>query len=148
LQRNVVAYHQYIANHASLSEDALHRIGFANAIDSIGSPLWYMTMKYVAARASLTHSFQLDVHTTPHSDLVLMPLDDAAYRRLSATLSRWVKANEGQMVWDPKSRTFRESGLGYFEADDLFKAIAKDGVNDLYTTYAEEVAKRRRKEAR
>jgi len=123
LQRNVLVYREYVAEHATLSEEALHRIGLTNAIDSIGSPLWYMTLEYLARRASLTHDWIIDVRTTPSSVLRRCPLDEGAYAGLSAALSRWMKVNQSRMVWDPNGRRFRPSNGEYLETGRFLKAI-------------------------
>ena len=156
---NALAYREYVAEHAELSEEALHRVGLANAIDSIGSPQWYMTLKYLAKRASLitlrgrglrirmgpghtnisyripdgelagfTCSIHIDILSqTPGSILPEWSLDDdAAYARLSAALSRWVKANETRMAWDPRQGMFRPLEGEYLETDDFFRVLVTE----------------------
>jgi hypothetical protein len=126
LQRNVLGYREYVAMHATLSEEALHRVGLTNSVGSIGSPLWYMTLEYLATRANLTHDWIIDVRTTPSSVLTRCPLDKAAYAHLSAALSRWMRVNEGQMVWSPHGRRFYPSGGEYRETVGLLKTIVKE----------------------
>ncbi|GAG25382.1 unnamed protein product, partial [marine sediment metagenome] len=65
LRRNAVDYGRYVTKHAGLTQKELHRIGLANAIDSFGSPLWYMTLKYVTHMTGLGADWTVDIRTTP-----------------------------------------------------------------------------------
>jgi hypothetical protein len=128
-RRNAEAYRKYVNQHAKLSQDDVSRIGLVNAVDAFGSPLWYMTLKYLDQQVSLSHDWTIIIHTTPSSVLTRSPLNEAAYRRLSAALAHWVKANEGRMVWDENRRRFRPSSGDYLETEDLFRVIMTETEN-------------------
>ncbi len=123
---NAVAYGQYIAKHNHLGFEELQRIGLANAIDAFGSPLWYMTLKYLAERASVTSDWRIQIHTLPTLLIVEAPLSDEAYKRLSVELSRWLENNDKELVWNAVEGKFRPRHGAYIVTDALYEACLRD----------------------
>ncbi len=123
---NAVAYRQYIAKHQHLGFDELQRIGLANAIDAFGSPLWYMTLKYLAERVNATSDWRIQIHTLPTLLIVEAPLSDEAYKRLSTELSRWLENNDKELVWNADEGKFRPRHGKYIGTDALYEACLKD----------------------
>ena len=120
VRNNVIAYQQYLVTHSNLKFEELQRLGLTNTIDAYGSPLWYMTLKYLTVRASVTSTIQINIHTTPKVLLVESPLSDEAYSTLSAEMARWLKNNEKELDWDVNAKKFRPRSGAYIGTDELY----------------------------
>ncbi len=123
LLRNAEAYRQYVTKHATLTQEAVYRLGLNNAVDSIGSPLWYMTIKYLTKTASFPQDWMIDIRTTPTHTIVEFPLSENDYDRMSVALTNWLKANKERMVWDSRAKRFRPQDGEYSATGKLWEAI-------------------------
>jgi hypothetical protein len=133
LKRNASAYREYVAKHANLTEEELHRLGLTNAVDSFGSPLWYMTMEYLTKKASLKFECIVQIHVTPKRCLIEAPLTADSYTRLSAALSSWLKANEERMIWDSRVRRFHPRDGRYVGTGELSDPILTARIGGIWT---------------
>lgn len=123
LSRHAEEYRQYVARHAALSHEAVCRIGLKNAVDSIGSPLWYMTIKYLNKAARLPQDWMIDIRTTPTRIIVEFPLSEKDYDRMSLALENWLESNKKRMVWNSKINCFCPLDGKYTSTDILWKAL-------------------------
>lgn len=124
LNRNASAYRDYVAEHANLADEELHRLGLANSLEAFASPLWYMTLKnYLSKKASLSFDSTVFIHVSRSSCLFGVPLTTDSYTRLSAALSTWLDANEGGMIWDSDARSFRPRKGKYVGTAQLSRTV-------------------------
>jgi hypothetical protein len=123
LRQNARVYRRYIAEHRELTLEELHRRGLTNATESFGSPLWYMTLRYLAEKASVKSDWHIELRTTPTYFLAECPLDKEAYSRQSTAFARWLEANKEQMVWDANTKRFHPRNGEYVGTDGLFQAL-------------------------
>lgn len=126
LEQNTSAYQQYVTEKANLTSEDIHRLGLTNSIASFGSPLWYMTLKYLKKNTGLVTEWHIEIFTTPKRFMVTEPLSKRSYRRLSAAMSRWLTANRERLVWNPKTQRFHAKDGEYIETDGLFSTIVTE----------------------
>lgn len=129
LSRNATAYRRYIRENEALSGEELHRKGLRNAVDSYGSSLWYMTLKYLEQKAALTSDWRIELRTLPTVLMVESPMPEAAYAGHSAGLAKWLKENDGELLWDPDTNSFRPRSGRYVGTDLLFESSLKSWIN-------------------
>lgn len=128
LLQNVSAYQEYVDKHRNLPLEQIHRLGLGNAVESFGSPLWYMTLRYLAEKASVESEWRILVNTTPSRFLTICPMSKAASSRQSAALARWLKDNMELMVWDTVAKRFRPRDGKYVRTKKLFASLLPDTV--------------------
>lgn len=150
LKQNVFAYTQYVADNSNLTCEEIHRKGLQNAIDAIGSPLWYMTVKYLAATANVMPNWPIEIHTTPKRLLIAKSLSKEAYERLSHAFSDWLDANKKRMIWNAKGNRFCPQNGGYVGTEELRWTILLESSTPEEVAYlksrAKEVAEWRREQ--
>lgn len=121
VQRNIVAYRKYIAEHRTLTSEEVCFQGLKNAIDSFGSELWPMTLKYVIEKTGVTSRWHLEVRTTPSRFIQRCPIDKEAALRQRDALSNWLHKNRSRMRWDAATQRFQPKSGSYVESDALFE---------------------------
>lgn len=123
LQRNVVAYQEYVATHNGLTFEEVCRLGLDNAVESFGSPLWYMTVRYLREKAGVESDCRIVVHSTPSRLLTVCPMNERDSSRQSAAFARWLKDNKEEVVWVADENRFRPRNGKYVGTDELFQSV-------------------------
>lgn len=123
LSRNAREFREYVATHASATEEELARLGLTNAVGAFGSPLWYPTMQYLTKTANLEFECIIFIDVIPKRSIILQPLKSDAYKELSAALGKWLEANKDRMVWDQNARRFRPRNGEYVGVPELSDAL-------------------------
>jgi hypothetical protein len=123
LRRNLSAYQAHISEHSNMTAEEVSALGLANAIEAFGSPLWYMTLRYLFEMTGVDTHWQVIVQSTPNRFLVASPINDEAASSQRAALARWLQENLDDMVWDGRSEQFRPRSGTYRGSDTLFQDI-------------------------
>lgn len=123
LSRNATEFERYVKQHAHLSEEELGRLGLANAVRSLGSPLWYPTMKYLTEKIDVQFDCIISIHVFPAQLIIEQPLNSDSYARLSSALSAWLEANKERIVWDEKARRFRPRDREFVRVTELSRVL-------------------------
>lgn len=129
LKENALAYQQYLSKHAKLTEEQLQRIGVANTVQSLGSPYWYMTMRYLTDKTGVEFALRVEVHVVPDHFIVETPLTPESYKSLANAMSRWLELNKHRMAWDSRNGRFRPQDGTYLSTDELSDSIAQALTN-------------------
>ncbi len=123
LSRNAREYQEYVNTHATTTEAELVRLGLTNAVDSLGSPLWYPTMKYLTAKTGMQFEWIISIHVSPPHYIIEAPLRPDSYQRLSSALSAWLDANKERMVWHPNARRYGPDNRKYVGVAELSREL-------------------------
>lgn len=83
LRRNESAYQAHISKHSNLTEEEVSALGLTNAIAAFGSPLWYMTLRYLVEMTGVDSHWQVIVRSTPSRPLVVCPISEESARGCS-----------------------------------------------------------------
>jgi hypothetical protein len=126
LFRSASAYHKYVTNNAYLTEEELNRVALSNAINSIGSPMWYTTLEFLENKTGCKLRRNIIIDVFPHHRIMHYQLPKKSYHRLSKALRHWLSDNRQQLKWDSKIRRFRPSDSGYVGTDDLSRIIREE----------------------
>lgn len=114
LRNNAVDYQCYVTKNADLTQKDIHRIGLENAVESFGTSMWYMALKYVMEKTNLVADWTVVIHTTPSHTIIDSQLSEENYRHLSTAYSHWLKANIENMIWDQKKECFHPKDGGLY----------------------------------
>jgi hypothetical protein len=126
LKESASSYQEYLAQHVNATEEEITRIALSNAVQSIGSSLWYMTLQFLDKKINSDLGSQFVVSTFPPRTIVLSPLQRDSYNRLSGALRDWINANSEQLDWNPEKKQFRARVGGYTENGKLLGVIENE----------------------
>jgi hypothetical protein len=116
-------YEKYVNDHRQLGKADVDRLGLENAVNAIGSPLWYMALKYVENKTGMKDALKVTVRQSPESHIVDLPLDNPSYKKLSSALKTWYDTNKANMIWRTKEGRFVPKDGKYVGIDSLERVI-------------------------
>jgi hypothetical protein len=125
-EENASAYRKYLGDHADLTEEELQRLGLKNAAKSLGSPFWYMTMKYLNEKAGIEFNPKAIIRVEPSHFLVEIPLSPDSYIHLSDAILHWLDVNKNRIRWDSDKKRFYPSKGEYLGNEELSRAIQEN----------------------
>lgn len=122
-RRNAFAYQDYVAKHNDLTLQEVCRLGLDNAVESAGSPLWYMTLRYLIEKAGVDSRWNVVVNTTPRRLLTVLPVREGGSKRRFGALAQWLKDNKEKLEWDADAKRFRPQNGKCVGTDELVQSL-------------------------